>query len=75
MPECTCGAGNENAEHFFLHCNRYDNIRAVLKAKVETFYAFELSTLLFGSDHLSRQVNELLFDAVHEFITESHRFD
>ena len=65
-PECSCGEGYEDAEHFFMSCTFYNNIREILKRKIERYCAFTLNVLLYGADDLSTNINYLLFDAVHE---------
>lgn len=74
-PECSCGEGHEDVEHFFMKCTHYNDIRDILKRKIEVHCTFTLGVLLYGADNLPKQTNCLLFDAVHDFIMESHRFD
>ena len=75
LPDCACGNGYENAEHFFMHCEKHNDIRETLKAKVEEHCEFRLKVLLVGSEQLPVTRNQRIFDAVHKFIVESHRFD
>ena len=58
-----------------MNCTLYNDIRDILKSKVERHCAFTLEVLLYGADSLPRKTNHLLFDAVHDYIVESHRFD
>ena len=74
-PECSCGEGHENVEHFFMKCTNYDDIRVNLKRNIERHCTFTLEVLLYGAADLSIKTNHLLFEAVHEYILESHRFD
>ena len=74
-PECTCGAGYEDAEHFFMNCLHYRDIREVLKMKIERHCPFSLNVLLYGAPYLPITTNCSLFDAIHEYIVKSHRFD
>ena len=74
-PECSCGEGHEDAEHFFMKCTHYNNIRVILKRKIEIHCTFTLGVLLYGADNLPKKTNYLLFDAIHDYIVESHRFD
>jgi len=58
-----------------MHCELYSEIRAVLKRKVESITKYDFITLLTGSEDLSLEENRLVFDAVHEYILETQRFD
>ena len=73
---CACGHPHENALHFFLHCPLYDNIRQNLQESVPNFRNIEYTPdiLLFGSNDLSYEENLVIFDAVHNFISQSKRF-
>ena len=73
--ECSCGEGHEDAEHFFMKCTRYDNIRDILKRENEGHCTFTFEVLLYSAADLKIKNNYLLFEAVHEYILESHRFD
>ena len=74
-PSCLCGAKHETSKHFLMHCELYSEIRAVLKRKVESITKYDFITLLTGSEDLSLEENRLVFDAVHEYILETQRFD
>ena len=74
-PECSCGEGHEDAEHFFMKCTHYDVNRDILKRSMERYCTFTLEVILYGAADLPIETNYLLFDAVHDYILESHRFD
>ena len=73
-PACRCGAQNENASHFFLHCPLLNDLRLNLKDIVEKHSTFNIKMLLFGDKGLSMEINQSVFKAVHEFIVLSERF-
>jgi hypothetical protein len=74
-PDCSCGEGHEDTEHFFMLWTHFNEIRGILKRKIELHCTFTLGVLLYGAKNLPLKTNQLLFDAVHEYIVESHRFD
>ena len=74
-PSCQCGASRETARHFFMECPLYDNIRGKLFTTVTNHAACSVDTFLFGEPSLQSEENRSIFDAVHEYICESKRFD
>ena len=74
-PSCSCGSSIENAQHFFLDCTLWANLRTVLQRSVLQLANFNLNTLLYGDEKLSLDSNILIFKSVHKFIKDSHRFD
>ena len=74
-PSCRCGASRENARHFFTECPLYDDIREKLYATVTNHAVCSVDTFLFGDPSLQPEENRSIFDAVHEYICESKRFD
>ena len=73
-PECTCGESHEDAEHSLkIKCTRCDN-REILKRKIEARFTCTL-VLRYDAAYLTIKTNYLLFEAVHEYILETHRFD
>ena len=73
-PACRCGALRETAEHFFMECPLFTNIRDNLFTAVSRHTACTTQILLYGDTNLSDIVNFSIFDAVHDYITESNRF-
>ena len=74
-PMCSCGDGLEDALHYFMSCAHFADLRLHLREKVEFICNFDINTLLYGSQNLSDVENMLVFDAVHEFILDSKRFE
>ena len=62
----------ESAEHFLLHCARYDNIKFVTLHKITL--AYDTETLLKGNNLYSVRDNEEIYNYVHEFILKSAQF-
>ena len=73
-PTCTCGAEIEDATHFFLYCPNYDELRETLYEKLTPFRAFNIDAILHGDKDLAVESNQVVFDAVHQFICDSGRF-
>ena len=72
-PSCTCGFPSETANHYFLRCPLYDEIRN------QTIFTLQdeqqaLSILLECSPFLSQADNIVISQAVHQFIKTSKRF-
>ena len=73
-PFCPCGFKFESAEHFFLECQRYLDIRHKLFNVIATYCQVTIDVILFGNSDLSINQNYDIFDAVHSYILESERF-
>ena len=73
-PVCICGFENEDSDHFFFHCPLYHDCRLKLMNSVIRFSNVELNILLYGDDDLDLETNCKIFQAVHDYITESKRF-
>ena len=58
-PTCDCGNGVENAEHYFLKCSRYTDIRNSLFQVTGVFHPLDTTKFLFGSADLSHDENLL----------------
>ena len=74
-PRCDCGADLEDAEHFFLYCPNYDDIRANLYESFPGINYFNIHNILYGNHDLSDIANKEVFEAVHKYITDSKRFN
>ena len=72
-PVCACGSANEDAFHYFCECNKYITHRDVLQRKVLGFASFTVQTLLFGSNKCTFKENEMIFQAVHQYINDTGR--
>ena len=73
-PSCRCGCPIENASHFFLDCNQYRDIRTNLMNTISGLTSFSLKHILYGDRDLILTQNQLIFGAVHTFLTNSQRF-
>ena len=73
-PKCGCGANLEDADHFFLFCPNYDDIRVSLYESFPDKNYFDIHTILYGSQDFSEAANKEVFEAVHKYITDSKRF-
>ena len=73
-PMCACGL-LENAKHYLLHCTIYTRQREVMIQSISRLSVVTLSILLKGDDRLTMRQNCCIFDAVHEFIRASKRFN
>ena len=75
-PKCTCGNHSENAEHFFIYCPLYRDIRLDMSYIFNRHAStFNVGLILYGDNSLSNEVNEILFKAVHSYILKSKRFE
>ena len=72
-PKCACGNHNEDVFHYFCECDFYINQRNTLHGKIIPFAPFTTQTLLFGSNRCTTRQNEIIFDAVHEYIKTTGR--
>ena len=75
LPQCQCGFRNEDSLHYFFICPRYIQQRAQLLDTVSLITDVNLDILLNGSVECSMQQNRAIFDAVHEFIVNTGRFN
>jgi hypothetical protein len=73
-PLCTCGQ-TETAEHFFLHCPNYIDLREQLISKIDCVEPITIDTLLYGNKDLSRTDNLEILRIVHLFIKKTKRFN
>ena len=72
---CLCGGGFKDAQHYFMSCVYFDDLRLHLSEMLELICYFELNTLLYGSINLSDAENMLVFDAVHKFHMDFKHFE
>ena len=66
-PKCLWGYSKETAEHYFLHCPNYNNIRASMILTLPSNQT-DTRTLLYGSLELRYFENEHIFITVQKFI-------
>jgi hypothetical protein len=74
-PYCQCGQAIENAKHFFLDCPLYTPERDILINHIQRITDITVEHLLYGNSLLSLADNKRVFDAVHDFIKNSKRFN
>ena len=74
-PTCTCGPLFEDAHHFFIECPHYLEIRRDLFNVISIFTQVSIDTILFGHVELTTEQNYIVFDAVHNYILKSKRFN
>jgi hypothetical protein len=72
---CSCGAAIEDAYHFFMECPMYYRNRQLLLEKVSKLCTPSIEVLLHGCKNLCFDDNRIIFDAVHLYINQSHRFE
>ena len=72
---CRCGSGVENAKHYFLECELYDNIRpSLVRTIAHNGGRCDIKTILYGNPSLNFDRNQRIFKAVHTYIKQSNRF-
>jgi hypothetical protein len=74
-PICDCRLGEEDAFHYFFKCPNYDGIRLKLFSCIAVYSIVNLDTLLHGNSDLDIEKNNVIFGAVHDYITSSNRFN
>ena len=74
-PGCMYGTSLEDDEHYFLHCPRYNNIRYNLRNTRSQFTIVTVPILLHDDRNLQSSDSELMFGAVHIFITDSKQLN
>ena len=73
-PLCSCGKGNEDVLHFFLHCDKYVLQREQLHRNILEFAPFTLATILFGPEQSTIESNRNIVKLVHQYIRDTRRF-
>ena len=79
---CVCGVGNEDNEHFLLHCPLFANARRDLFGQLRDIPLLDFSVLdnealsnllLFGDDKLNIVSNRMIVEATISFIEKTKR--
>ena len=82
-PLCVCGTGNEDGEHFLLHCPQFDLMRADLFSQLADVPGLDITSmdskdlcelLLYGTSELNVVENRIIIEATISFIERSKRF-
>ena len=72
-PHCQCGLV-ETTKHYLLHCQRYTQLRLVMRNEISRYCTPSLNCLLFGDEHLNYNCNMAIFTAVQKYIYDTKRF-
>ena len=72
---CSCLQEPENAEHYLFKCHKYNDQRMELFQKLRTYHPLSVELLMSGNSNLTEEDNQTIFEAVHNFIRTSSRFD
>ena len=73
-PACECGHPCETANHYFLECPLYEDVRTVLLEEIEAICPVTMDCILQGCDNLNFDLNTSIFNSVHKFIKNTNRF-
>lgn len=72
---CSCGAGIENAQHYFFECRTFEPQRRNLFRTLNFIPDIKLDLLMHGCSTYNKEINERIITAVLAFIKDSQRFD
>ena len=76
-PACRCGAGREDAIHYFFECPFYNESRELLFNSLNWLPVgchLDLDLLVSGNSMLTNKQNEMIFNKVFDYIKKSGRF-
>ena len=82
-PNCLCGKGIEDNEHFLLHCHRYGSSRRAFLDRVSSSVNFDIKAfsssdlcnlLLYGDPRLNLHINRFILESTLHFINQTKRF-
>ena len=82
-PRCVCGMGNEDSEHFLLHCPQFDLMRTDLFSQLADVHGLDITSmdskdlcksLLYGNSNLNVVEDRMIIEATISFIERSKRF-
>lgn len=73
--QCVCGAPREDTAHYFLECQMYSILRDRLFQTIMNITSVSLGIILYGNSRLTLKENIDIFQAVHEYIEKSNRFN
>jgi hypothetical protein len=78
-PLCPCGTGEEeDNEHFFLKCTKFDQARMVMRASwgnLTLCWPPPIDYLLFGIPDQPHPINIHIFTIVHQYLYDTERFN
>ena len=70
---CSCGAANEDPEHYFFTCTNYVNARHIFNT-IDNSIILNVNNILYGDNKKSQRQNNQLIDLVAEYIKQTKRF-
>ena len=71
---CSCGAVNENAQHYFFECLLYVEQRNRLFSSINPLANVHLHLITNGDPALNAETNSIIHSAVLKYIKDTHRF-
>jgi hypothetical protein len=75
-PQCNCGWANEDPMHFLFMCPHYNAQRNILMNNISNIpVAINLDNMLYGDPDATDANNYKLFEAVHQYILDTKRFE
>ena len=72
--KCECGHDYEDELHYFFTCQLYHRERAILHEIIIQHAPFNLHTVLYGIQNGTEEINEIVFNAVHNYLDSTLRF-
>ena len=73
-PSCICGSAVESPTHYFFECPLYAGPREELIDSVSAYTDCNINVLLFGNKNLTLNQNKKIFQSVHKYMNDTHRF-
>ena len=82
-PRCVCGMGNEDSDHFLLHCSQFDLMLTDLFSQLADVPGLDITSmdskdlcelLLYGNSNLNVAENRTVIAETISFIERSKRF-
>ena len=82
-PNCLCGKGIEDNEHFFLHCHRYGSLKRAFLDRVSSSVDFDIKAfcssdrcnlLLYGDSRLNLHISRIILESTLYCINQPKRF-
>ena len=74
-PKCACTAQFEDAEHYFLQCPLYNDLRTDLTRNLNSIHVeLVLKTILDGNSARDKLTNIIIVSYVQDYINNTDRF-
>jgi hypothetical protein len=75
-PECDCGHSVEDPMHYFFMCPLFNAQRiSLMNTIIALSVDNSLDTLLYGDPNAANDQNYQVFEAVHQFLVDTKRFE